>query len=166
MPRSRGIFDRTGLNYGRIKMAFGARISTQHHWGNAMIVRMLLLLLGIFHIVNGLFMLIAPAEWYATVPGVTLTGPFNPHFILDIGMAFVASGAGLILGARRSASASIFAVAGATWPALHALIHIDGWLMHGFPADTQIALSEAIGVVGLALLGAVLAWMRMKEELA
>src|SRR3569832_1095055 len=164
MPRSRGIIDRTGLNYGRNKLGFGARISTQHHWENAMIVRMLLLLLGIIHIVNGLFMLIAPAEWYATVPGVTLTGPFNPHFILDIGMAFVASGAGLMLGARRNANAAILACAGATWPALHALIQIDGWLMHGFPADTQIALSGAIGVVGLALLGAVLAWMRTKEE--
>jgi len=164
MPRSRGIFDRTGLNYGRNKMGFGARISTQHHWENAMIVRMLLLLLGIFHIVNGLFMLIAPAEWYATVPGVTLTGPFNPHFILDIGMAFVASGAGLLLGARRNAYAAIFACAGATWPALHALIHIDGWLMHGFPADTQIAASEAMGVVGFAVLGVVLAWLRVKGE--
>jgi len=129
-----------------------------------MIVRLLLLLLGILHIVNGLFMLIAPAEWYASVPGVTATGPFNPHFILDIGMAFVASGAGLLLGARRNAYAAIFACAGATWPALHALIHIDGWLMHGFPADTQIAASEAVGVVGFAVLGVVLAWLRVKGE--
>src|SRR3569832_450101 len=129
-----------------------------------MIVRMLLLLLGIFHIVNGLFMLIAPAEWYATVPGVTLTGPCNPQYILDIGMAFVASGAGLMLGARRNANAAIFAVAGATWPALHSLIHIDGWLMHGFPADTRIATSEVVGVVGLSALGVILAWLRLRGE--
>jgi len=129
-----------------------------------MIVRILLLLLGILHIVNSLFMLIAPAEWYASVPGVTATGPFNAHFILDIGMAFVASGAGLLLGARRNANAAIFACAGATWPALHALIHIDGWLMHGFSGDTRIAMSEAVGVVGLALLGVVLAWLRVKGE--
>lgn len=129
-----------------------------------MIVRALLVLLGVIHIVNGLFMLIAPAEWYASVPGVTATGPFNPHFILDIGMAFVASGAGLILGARRNANAAILACAGSTWPALHALVHIDGWMMHGFPADTRIAMSEAIGVVGLALLGVVLAWLRLRGE--
>jgi hypothetical protein len=129
-----------------------------------MIVRILLLLLGISHIVNGLFMLIAPAEWYATVPGVTATGPFNPHFILDIGMAFVASGAGLMLGARRGANAPILACAGATWPALHSLIHIDGWLMHGFPADTRIATSEVVGVVGFSALGVVLAWLRLRGE--
>ena len=129
-----------------------------------MIVRALLLLLGVIHIVNGLFMLTAPAEWYATVPGVTASGPFNPHFILDIGMAFVASGAGLMLGARRGASAAILACAGATWPALHALIHIDGWLMHGFPADARIATSEVVGVVGLSALGVVLAWLRLRGE--
>jgi len=129
-----------------------------------MIVRILLLLLGASHIVNGLFMLIAPADWYASVPGVTATGPFNPHFVLDIGMAFVASGAGLMLGARRGTSAAILACAGAAWPALHALIHIDGWLMHGFPADTRIATSEAIGVVGLSALGVVLAWLRVRGE--
>lgn len=129
-----------------------------------MIVRALLVLLGVLHIVNGLFMLIAPAAWYASVPGVTASGPINPHFILDIGMAFVASGAGLIFGARRGANAAILACAGATWPALHALIHIDGWLMHGFPADTKIALSDAIGVVGLSALGVVLAWLRLRGE--
>jgi hypothetical protein len=129
-----------------------------------MIVHALLVLLGVIHIVNGLFMLIAPAEWYASVPGVTATGPFNPHFILDIGMAFVASGAGLMLGARRNANAAIIACAGATWPALHALIHIDGWLMHGFPTDTQTAVSETVGVVGLSALGVVLAWLRLRGE--
>src|SRR5579871_1365158 len=93
---------------GWVKMGSGVRISSLTILrGECMIVRILLLLLGISHIVNGLFMLIAPAEWYASVPGVTATGPFNPHFILDIGMAFVASGAGLMLGARRGASAAI-----------------------------------------------------------
>jgi hypothetical protein len=129
-----------------------------------MIVRALLLLLGLLHIANGLHMLVAPADWYASIPGVTATGPFNAHFVLDIGMAFVASGAGLMAGARRNANAAILALAGATWPALHALIHIDGWLMHGFPADARIALSEVVGVVGLAVLGVALAWLRMRGE--
>ena len=38
---------------------------------------------------NGAFMLVAPGPWYETVPGVTGTGPFNPHFIRDIGRDFV-----------------------------------------------------------------------------
>lgn len=129
-----------------------------------MAVRLLLLVLGLFHIANGLFMLVAPGVWYVMVPGVVDTGPFNAHFIYDIGMAFVASGAGLAWGARAGRGAALIACAGAAWPVLHALIHIDGWAMNGFPADARIATSEVVGVAGLAALGAALAWLRLKGE--
>lgn len=43
------------------------------------------ILLGIGGIANGLFMLVSPADWYFAVPGVTTTGPFNQHFVRDIG---------------------------------------------------------------------------------
>ncbi len=129
-----------------------------------MIVRALLLLLGLLHIANGLTMLVAPMSWYDAVPGVTATGPFNHHFILDIGMAFLTSGGLLALGARRVPSAASFAIAGATWPILHALIHVSGWFMDGFPRQPNVAVSEVIGVVMLAALGGVLAWLRLKGE--
>lgn len=129
-----------------------------------MTVRILLIILGLFHILNGAFMLVAPGLWYTMVPGVIDTGPFNQHFVYDVGMAFVASGAMLVLGARAGRSAATLAGAGAAWPALHALIHVEGWATMGFPSDTQIAISEAIGVVGLAVLGIVLAWLRRKGE--
>ena len=127
-----------------------------------MIVRLLLVLLGLGNVANGLFMLLAPDQWFATVPGVPL--PFNPHFIMDIGMAYFASGIGLALGARAGRNAAILACGGAAWPVLHALIHIDGWLMHGFPSDPRVAISEAFGVVALATAGAVLAWLRLKGD--
>ena len=44
---------------------------------------------------NGLFMLASPAAWYAAVPGVMLTGPLNPHFVRDIGGAYLVAGASL-----------------------------------------------------------------------
>ena len=86
-----------------------------------MIVRALLAIVGLFHVAVGAFMLVAPDHWYAAVPGVAATGPFNPHFVRDIGLAFVASGAGLMAGAPRGRVAAAYACAGATWPALHAL---------------------------------------------
>jgi hypothetical protein len=129
-----------------------------------MIVRALLVLLGLLHIVNGAFMLLAPGVWYTMVPGVIDTGPMNQHFVYDVGMAFVASGAMLALGARAATGAATFAIAGATWPALHALIHIWGWLTMGFPSDRQAAISEAVAVAGLGLLGVALAWLRAKGE--
>jgi len=129
-----------------------------------MIVRLLLALLGLLHIVLGVFMLVAPGVWYSVVPGVAATGSFNSHFVYDIGMAFLASGAGLAYGARAGRTAAIAACAGAMWPVLHALIHVDGWAMNGFPSDPQAAVSEAVGVVGLAVLGALLAWLRVRGE--
>ena len=129
-----------------------------------MVVRALLLLLGVLHLANGAAMLITPMNWYEAVPGVTGTGPFNHHFVLDIGMAFVASGGLLASGARAGLSAASFAAAGAVWPILHALIHIAGWLTSGFPSQPQVAFSEVVGVVALAVLGGALAWFRMKGE--
>ena len=111
-------------------------------------------------------MLAAPAAWYVAIPGVRETGPFNPHFITDIALAFIASGAGLILGARTVAWVGSVAVAGATWPALHALFHVWTWLSMGFPRALPVALSEVLGIVAIGALGAVLAWLRVNQERA
>jgi hypothetical protein len=129
-----------------------------------MIVRLLLPVLGLIHIINGLFMLVAPGVWYVMVPGVVMTGAFNAHFIYDIGMAFLASGAMLAMGARSGRDAAVYACAGATWPVLHALIHVKGWMSNGFPAGSNVAMSEVVGVLLIALLGAALAWLRMRGE--
>jgi hypothetical protein len=129
-----------------------------------MLVRVLLLLLGLFHLANGLMMLLAPMNWFQSVPGVAATGPFNHHFILDVGMAFIASGAMLMLGARAGKFAAAFAVAGATWPGLHALIHVADWLSAGFPTDPKTMISEAVGVVAVGVVGACLAGVRTKGE--
>ncbi len=69
-----------------------------------MFVRVSLAVLGLVHLLNGIYMLVAPAAWYTSVPGVTATGPFNHHFITDIGFAFAASGVGMIAGFRTGPS--------------------------------------------------------------
>ena len=46
-------------------------------------------LLGVGLTGNGIFMLASPETWYFAVPGVTSTGPFNQHFLRDIGLIFV-----------------------------------------------------------------------------
>jgi hypothetical protein len=129
-----------------------------------MAVRVMLLILGAFHLLNGLYMLAAPMAWYLAVPGVSLSGPPNHHFIADIGLIFVASGAGLMLGARKGVRAAVLAAAGATWPALHALFHIWGWFAHGFPATGPVIAAEVVGVVGVGALGVALAWARNRQE--
>lgn len=129
-----------------------------------MIFRRILGLLGLFHLVNGLTMILAPDTWFATVPGVALTGPMNHHFIVDIGLAFLASGAGMMAAMRPGRTAITLALAGAVWPALHALFHIFNWITMGFPRDGQIIFSEVVGVAAIGLLGIWLAWTEARKE--
>jgi hypothetical protein len=129
-----------------------------------MAVRLLLAALGAYHGANAVGMLAAPVRWYGAVPGVATSGPFNPHFVRDIGFAFLASGAGLMLGTRKGRDAAVLAAAGAAWPALHGLFHVYGWIAEGFPAEPQVASAEVFGVVTAGALGVVLAWLRMRGE--
>jgi hypothetical protein len=79
--------------------------------------------LGLLAAANGVFMLIVPAPWYAIVPGVPNTGPFNAHFIRDIGAAFLVAGGSLVWFAH-DARARPAALACAAFFALHALVHL------------------------------------------
>jgi hypothetical protein len=75
---------------------------------------------------NGLTMLAAGRWWYGTVPGVTSTGPYNPHFVQDIGVAFAVAAAGFAAFAVRPARAWAAAAAGAAFLAGHAAVHLAG----------------------------------------
>jgi hypothetical protein len=44
---------------------------------------------------NGILMLFDPAGWYAVAPGVPETRPLNPHFVRDIGCAYILTGSAL-----------------------------------------------------------------------
>ena len=81
--------------------------------------------LAAFHLFNGAVMIADPEAWYARIPGVELTGPFNPHFVLDVGIAFLAAGGAF----------AAFAIKPKLWPALlpasgflamHAILHLWG----------------------------------------
>ena len=80
-------------------------------------------ILGIGLAANGLVMLAVPDAWYAAVPGVTATGPFNAHFIRDIGAAYLVCGVALPWFAI-SPTARPAAVIGAAFLAIHAVVHL------------------------------------------
>jgi len=85
--------------------------------------RSLAAVLALLNAANGLWMLFAGPSWYAAIPGVTHTGPFNPHFVQDIGAAFLVAGLGLAARAWRPALWPA-GVAGAAFLAAHGLIHL------------------------------------------
>ncbi|NIJ21646.1 hypothetical protein FHS95_003349 [Sphingomonas naasensis] len=109
-------------------------------------------LLGLGALANGAFMLWSPAGWYFAVPGVTTTGPFNQHFIRDIGIIFLFLGAAFLIGARRPDYRVVLWGAAALWLSCHALFHFwevaagicgSSALVRDFPAVTLPALIAA-----------------------
>ena len=106
----------------------------------------LAVLLGLALAANGIFMLVSPEHWYVLVPGVTSTGPFNQHFLRDIGLIFVFLGGAFLVGAARPQVRILLWGAGAIWLLGHALFHF--WevavgicspsdLVRDFPAVTS-----------------------------
>ncbi|AWN42923.1 hypothetical protein [Methylobacterium durans] len=98
---------------------------------------------------NGVVMLAAPEAWYFAVPGVTATGPFNQHFLRDIGLIFVLLGSAVAFGAARPETRTLLWGMAALWLSGHALFHV--WevaaglcgpevLPRDFPAVTLPAL--------------------------
>ncbi len=106
-------------------------------------------LLGLGSAGNGLYMLISPANWYFAVPGVTTTGPFNQHFVRDIGLIFLLVATALLTGVARPTARLPLWSAAALWLVGHALFHFwevavgicgPSALVQDFPAVTLPAL--------------------------
>jgi hypothetical protein len=109
-------------------------------------------LIGVFLFGNGLFMLLAPSTWYHFVPGVTHTGPFNQHFIRDIGLIQMFLGAAFGVGTIRPAIRFVLWAAATSWLIAHAGLHLwegavgicsPSTILRDFPA---VILPALIGV--------------------
>ncbi len=73
---------------------------------------------------NGLVMLAVPKTWFWSVDGVPLTGGYNAHFVRDIGMVYVLTGAAMFVGLARPAQRALLWAAAAAWLMSHALFHL------------------------------------------
>ena len=82
------------------------------------------MLLGVAMIANGVFMLVSPEGWYLAVPGVTSTGPFNQHFVCDIGLIFLLLGGAFLAGAALPHVRVLLWAAPSIWLTGHALFHL------------------------------------------
>jgi len=74
---------------------------------------------------NGLWMLAAPVHWYNNVPaGVPDYGPFNAHFVRDVGIAFLTVGAALGWAAGSSTARFELVAVAAIFAVLHGVLHV------------------------------------------
>lgn len=118
-----------------------------------MIRRFLAGAVGLATTANGALMLADGARWFGSVPGVAETGPFNPHLVADVGIAFLVAGLALLARAWRPALWPA-GLAGAGVLVGHAALHA-GAIATG---ASQHALFETATVLIPALLALWSTW--------
>ena len=112
--------------------------------------------LGGFNLFTAVVIWIAPLRFYETVPGVALTGAFNAHFLRDVALAYLVSGAAIWIAVRRhDVMLGLFAVA---WPFCHAVFHLWMWAAHRGAALDRVAAAECLGVILPAGLAVIAVW--------
>ncbi|MEO9635444.1 MAG: hypothetical protein ABJF89_00785 [Parasphingorhabdus sp.] len=114
------------------------------------LAQFLVLAVGLFALLFGLFMIIWPLDWYVAIPTVITTGPPNKHFIRDIGIAYAVCGFILLYASWNIHLRWLAAFAGALWLSLHGVLHIYEVSVGICSPDVFIA--DAPGVLGPPLL--------------
>ncbi len=114
------------------------------------LAQILIVLPALFSLVNGFIMVWEPQGWYQMLPTVQATGAFNPHFIRDIGLAYLTCGIVLGYAWHFPSGRWLAALAGALWLTLHGAFHV--WeLLTGIGAQ-HVFWMDAPGVLGPPLL--------------
>lgn len=109
-------------------------------------MRLWLILLGLWHAGNGVWMILRPLGWFAAVPGVAETGAANAHFIADVGLGFVAAGGALLLAVLVPAARIALVSVALVFLGGHGLVHLVGLIAHpsdGFMRDAFLILLPA-----------------------
>ena len=94
-----------------------------------------------FYLLTGLWVAVLPHDFYLNAPGAQATGPYNMHFVRDVGFAFLTSS--VAIGYGLFAKEKLLMVFGALWLLIHGLFHLALWILHGMHFDSA-ALTDAI----------------------
>jgi alkylhydroperoxidase family enzyme len=109
-------------------------------------------LLAVLLAANAAYMLYAAEAWYRAVPGVAATGPFNHHFVGDVGLAFLAAAVALFVGSLKPERLAGYALPAAVFLAGHALLHLFGFGLHDHAGGSWFADAGAIYLPALIAL--------------
>ena len=115
----------------------------------------IVLAVGALSLGNALWMLVGPMHWYTDLPAaVPDTGPFNPHFVRDIGCAFLAAGLALLWADRSPRYRVPLVSVAAIFLAAHAILHAYDTLRGALGHDHWL-----LDLPGVYLPGVLLPWI-------
>jgi len=120
----------------------------------------LLIVFGLISILNGVWMLAFPYHWYWNLPAaVPDTGPFNQHFVRDIGSAFLTVGVALVWASIQVQYAFPLVSLAALFSVLHACVHIIDMISGRMPAHHWL-----LDLPGIYFPAALLIYLTMKTR--
>jgi predicted anti-sigma-YlaC factor YlaD len=118
----------------------------------------ILLFFAVVSLVNAAWMLAGPMHWYQELPaGVPDTGPFNAHFVRDIGCAFIAVGVALLWAALEPRWRVPLVTIAAIFYGAHAALHVYDTLRGALDADHW-----ALDLPGVYLPAVLLVWLTLR----
>ena len=108
--------------------------------------------LGVTTFANALWMLAGPKHWYTELPAaVPDTGPFNPHFVRDIGCAFLTTGVALVWAFFSPRFRLPLITISAVFLAAHAILHAYDTLRGALGHDHWMLDLPGVYLPGLLL---------------
>ena len=116
------------------------------------------LVFGVASVANAFWMLAGPMHWYTDIPvAVPDTGPFNPHFVRDVGGAFLTAGVSLIWAFFSPRHRFPLVAAGSIFLSAHALVHAFDTLRGALGHDHWL-----LDLPGVYLPGILLPWIAFR----
>ena len=118
-----------------------------------MFLRVLYSIFAILTLINGIWMLAAPESWYKDLPAaVPDTGPYNGHFIRDLGVVFVLIGAGFFWCAARLHQSKPVLLVITLFFVGHAILHVLDLLESRLPHSHWRIDAPAVFLPALTLI--------------
>lgn len=123
----------------------------------------LLALAGLGNLATASWMLLDPMSWYVGLPGaVPDFGPYNEHFIRDLGCMFFTWAAAMGWAAWRPQARVVIVALLLAWFGTHALVHVyDTW--RGFVSADHWVLDVPLCYAPAGLLAVMLVMLRRVE---
>lgn len=106
-------------------------------------------LMGASFGLNGASMMLAPDFWFQHLPGVIDTGPFNHHFVRDVGAAYLSVAAAFFLARRYPRAGAQLLLVAFIFLGLHGMVHVMDTLAgrmswHHFANDSVTVILPAL----------------------
>ena len=103
-----------------------------------------------YYLLTGLYISILPLTFYENAPGVSDTGPYNMHFLRDVGFAFTISALGLAYGLYKDLKPLV--LFGSAWLVAHGIFHLVLWFLHTHPMSEGAIVDLILVVLPAAVL--------------